>query len=290
LTEGSLGKRSIMTLGLKQTEEMDESLTRQDALKELAVQKFALDQHAIVAMTDVQGTITYVNEKFCEISQYSKEELIGKNHRILNSGHHTKEFFQQMYHTIANGKVWHDQIKNRAKDGSFYWVDTTIVPTTDEDGKLVRYIAIRADISDRKRAEDALKESLAISEAKSRELAIQKFALDQHAIVAMTDVQGTITYVNEKFCKISQYSKEELIGKNHRILNSGHHPKKFFQQMYHTIANGKVWHDQIKNRAKDGSFYWVDPLSSLPQTRMAKRSDTSRSAPILVIASEWRTR
>ena len=225
---------------------------------EVSGQQFALDQHAIVAMTDVRGTITYVNDKFCTISQYSKDELLGQNHRILNSGHHPKEFFQQMYHAIANGKVWHDQIKNRAKDGSFYWVDTTIVPTADEEGKPARYIAIRADITDRKRAEDALKESHAKSEVASRELAVLKFALDQHAIVAMTDVRGTITYVNDKFCTISQYSKDELLGQNHRILNSGHHPKEFFQQMYHTIANGKVWHDQIKNRAKDGSFYWVD--------------------------------
>src|ERR1700722_570183 len=146
--------------------------------KELADLQFALDQHAIVAVTDVQGTISYVNDKFCSISQYSKDELIGQNHRMLNSGYHSKEFFQQMYHTIANGKVWHGEIKNRAKDGSAYWVATTIVPTLNADGKPRQYVAIRADITERKRAKEAVKESLAMSENAIKELADKTFALD----------------------------------------------------------------------------------------------------------------
>jgi diguanylate cyclase (GGDEF)-like protein/PAS domain S-box-containing protein len=130
-----------------------EQLVKQ-SLEELKSQKFALDKHAIVAVTNVQGRITYANEKFCEISGYTQEELIGQDHAILNSGHHPKGFFKEMYRTIASGKAWHDEVCNRAKDGRLYWVDTTIAPFMGDDGKPQSYISIRTDITQRMAAEE----------------------------------------------------------------------------------------------------------------------------------------
>jgi PAS domain S-box-containing protein len=343
-------------------------------LRELADLTFALDQHAIVAVTDIQGTTTRVNDRFCAISQYAENELIGQNHRILNSGYHSKEFFRQMYQTTANGKVWRGEIKNRANHGSTYWVDTTIVPTLNAGGEPHQYLAIGADILARKPFEETRERLAAVvehsddaiisktldeminawnrgaekvfgysasemigkpmvillppdrldeesdiltrirrgesvdhfetvrvrkdgrkidisvtispirdgsgviigaskiarditerrlaeesrKEAVLKELTDQKFALDQHARVSMTDIERTITYVNDKFCDIGKFSRQELIGENHRIVKSGRHPKEFFEQMYDTITNGTVWRGEIENRAKDGSTYWID--------------------------------
>jgi PAS domain S-box-containing protein len=154
LRQQATGRRRAEARALEMTADLRQAEASSHAyLEELQLQKYALDQHAIVATADVQGKITYVNDKFCEISGYTREELLGQDHIMLNSGTHPHGFFKSMYRTLATGKTWRDEVCNQAKSGQLYWVDTTIVPLMNSEGKPERYLAIRADITLRKQVE-----------------------------------------------------------------------------------------------------------------------------------------
>lgn len=173
--------------------------------RQIEALKHILDQHTLYSITDKKGKIIEVNEGFCRISGYTEDELIGRDHRILNSGHHPKSFWVNMWKTIARGETWRDEVCNRAKDGSLYWVDSTNVPFFDADGNIEKYVSLRFDITSRKEAETA-------SEAARRELEMLLDAATNFAVIA-TDKQGIITTFNTGAERMLGYAAEELVGK-----------------------------------------------------------------------------
>ena len=225
----------------------------------------SIKDYAII-MLDAEGNITSWNKGAENIKGYRADEIIGKHYSVFytSADRELGEPEQNLQRAKATGSYSKIGIRAR-KDGSLFWGDMLITALFGKEGKLRGYAKITRDISQQKELNDELERMHIEGERITRdqlnqtlkEIADYKLALDESSIVAITDNRGTIKYVNDYFCKISGYSRQELIGQNHRIINSGYHDKAFFSNLWATISNGKIWRGEIKNRNKSGGFYWV---------------------------------
>jgi two-component system, sensor histidine kinase and response regulator len=217
---------------------------------ELSNQRFAMDQHAIVSITDTNGCILYVNDKFCAISGYERSFLIGKNHNLINSGKHSKAFFADLWQTISAGKVWHGEICSTAKNGSNYWVDVTIVPFLNQQNKPYQYIAIRTEVTERKR----LAEKLETSERQYRN------AIDNlNEVIFRTDENGIWTFLNPAWTEITGFSIKDSLGQCY--LNFVYEKDATLARQSFELfikSNAPYTKHQTRYRTITGEYRWLD--------------------------------
>jgi diguanylate cyclase (GGDEF)-like protein/PAS domain S-box-containing protein len=223
--------------------------TLQKTLKELSDIKYALDQAAIIAIADPSGIINYVNDKFCTISGYSREELIGQSFTLLNSGYHSREFFQQLWLTISQGKVWQGEIKDRAKDGKDYWVSSTVVPFLNDEGRPVQYLTIQFEITERKETEAALRAS---------ETQYQTLVNLSPVGIFCTDALGQYIQVNERWCQMNGLEAQEAMSEGWTRTIHPEDRVRVLTEWYQAVAKNLSFKStEYRLLRPDGTTAWV---------------------------------
>jgi len=253
---GDLSLESLSGMMSDLARQHDESQRKlQAALEELAHQKFALDQHGIVSITEVDGRIVYVNEKFCEISGYSRAELLGANHRIVNSGFHSQAFFANLWDTILAGRVWHGEICNIAKSGRIYWVQATIVPLKDAQGVPIQFIAIRTEITERKLMESALQ----AAEARLRHITNTVPGVLYRCQVDPQTGRTRYTFVSDRLKDIRGLEPAALLSDgtllDRQIIPADR--ERCAKGLLNAAVHRSVWRDDYRIKLPDGSLRWI---------------------------------
>jgi len=240
------GRRAKLVLANDVTEKLK---IEEEIIK---VNKSALDfknavySASIISKTNIEGNIILVNQNFIEISGYSESELIGKNHRMINSGFHKNEFWAEMWSTILSGRTWRNEVKNRAKNGTYYWVDTFIIPFTNSDGEVTQLLSIRNDITLRKNIEEEL-----ILNKKTVDSSIEGIVISD---ANQPDIP--IIYANDRFTKLTGYNREDIYGKNCRFMQGPDTDNETLERLRKAIIDKKEFDGELINYKKDGTKFW----------------------------------
>lgn len=281
------GNRKVMEEELRMTLEESQALEeelRQNAEEieatneemrrtqvELRGQINALNNAAIVAETNIHGAITYANLEFAKVYGFDRKSVLGQNHRILKSDLHSPAFYEHMWQTIESGKIWRGEVLNRTQSGENVWALLIITPVVGFDGKPYKYIGVSFNITSQKGQELQLKQALTVALDQEQqlmsanedmrrtqvELAGQLAALNNSSMVYETDLEGNITYVNDRLIEFSGYSRADLEGNRYTLLKSGTQPDSLYTQQWKTILKGQIWQGELELKTKDGRRFWV---------------------------------